>query len=226
MIRAHVLVASLSLIALPSSLAWGGDFSSYREFHLGMKLPAVVKLVGMNSSDAKVLHERPALLQELEWQPNRYPGSPADADPMKDIVFSFCDGELFRMVVNYDRYKTEGLTDADVIEGISAKYGTATRPAADMVFPSLDNDIVKVLARWEDQEHSFNLVRSSYQPVFALILYSKQLDAVAQTAITEALRLDKQEAPQREAERQRKQEEENRAKEQKARLTNKASFRP
>jgi hypothetical protein len=59
-----------------------------------------------------------------------------------------------------------------------------------------------------------------------MILYSKQLDALARTAVTEALRLDEQEAPQRDADKQRKQADENRVKEEKARLVNKESFRP
>lgn len=85
---------------------------------------------------------------------------------------------------------------------------------------------MKVIARWEDSQYSFNLVRSSYQPAFAVVLYSKSLVARAQAAVTEALRLDAQEALQREAERQRKQDEENRARENEARRVNKASFRP
>lgn len=226
MTSARALTFAISLPVLTSSLAWGSDFSTYREFQFGMKLPAVVTLVGVNSSEAKVVHQRPALIQELDWQLNRYPGSLADADSVKDIVFSFCNDELFRMVVNYDRYKTEGLTDEDMIEGISAKYGPATRPAAEIAFHELDNDKVKVIARWEDPRFSFDLVHSSYQPVFALVLYSKQLDAAARTATAEALRLDVQEAPQREAERQKKQDQEHRVKEENARLANKASFRP
>jgi hypothetical protein len=59
-----------------------------------------------------------------------------------------------------------------------------------------------------------------------MVLYSKQRDALVRTAVTEALRLDAQEAPLKEAERQRKQEAETRVKEETARLANKTSFRP
>ena len=54
----------------------------------------------------------------------------------------------------------------------------------------------------------------------------KRLDALAQAAILEAIRLNQQEAPQREIERQNKQEEEMRAAGRKARPANKAGFRP
>ena len=47
---------------------------------------------------------------------------------MKEVVFSFYDGELFRIVVNYDRYQTEGLTAEDFVEAISATYGPAESP--------------------------------------------------------------------------------------------------
>ena len=42
----------------------------------------------------------------------------------------------------------------------------------------------------------------------------------------EAIRLDEQEAPQREIERQQRQDEEKRAEQEKARLVNKVAFRP
>jgi hypothetical protein len=57
-------------------------------------------------------------------------------------------------------------------------------------------------------------------------VYSKRLDDLAQAAIIESVRLDKQEAPQREIESRKKKDEKNRAKQEKARRANKAPFRP
>lgn len=54
----------------------------------------------------------------------------------------------------------------------------------------------------------------------------RRLDGLARRAIKDALRLDLHEAPQRERDRERAQNEEARVKEVKARQTNKASFRP
>jgi hypothetical protein len=59
-----------------------------------------------------------------------------------------------------------------------------------------------------------------------MLVLAKRLDGLAQSAITEANRLDEQEAPQREAERQNKQDGEDRAAQEKARLANKEVFRP
>lgn len=75
MISARILAISISWAVSSASLLYAGDLSRYREFEFGMNLPAVVKLAGMNSSEAKVIHERPAVIQELDWQPGRFPGS-------------------------------------------------------------------------------------------------------------------------------------------------------
>ena len=194
-----------------------------------MNVLAVAKQADVEPSVARLIHQRPAVIQELEWRPQgSLPFSP-QADAVSEVLFSFYNGELFRMVVNYDRHRTEGLTDEDMIEAISAKYGTATRPEAKIIlFSSFQvyNDNEKVIARWEDPRYSLNLFRSSYQPTFGMLVFSKQLDGLARAAILEALRLDEQEAPQREIERQKKEEEQNRLQQDKARLVNKAAFRP
>jgi hypothetical protein len=209
-------------------LTYSQDLSRYREFQFGTNLLAVAKQADMKPSEAKVIHQRPAVIQELEWRLQRSRGSSPEADPVKEVLFSFYNGELFRMLVTYDQYRTQGLTDEDMVEAISATYGTATRPAAKMIFPSLHvyNDSEKVIARWEDLQYSFNLFRFSYQPTLGVVVFSKRLDALARAAIVEATRLDEQEAPQREIERQKKQDEENRAAQEKARPANKANFRP
>jgi hypothetical protein len=173
-----------------------------------------------------VIHERPELIQELEWQPRRFPGPSAELDSVDQILFTFYNGQLFRMLVNYDRRRTEGLTLDDMVEVISAKYGPATRGDAEIIFPSSYNKRVAVMARWEDSQYAFNLIHSAYQPGFALVVVSKPLDALAQTAAVEAIRLDEQEAPQREAARQKKQVDEARLQQDKARLANKSGFRP
>ena len=66
----------------------------------------------------------------------------------------------------------------------------------------------------------------SQQPNFTLVGVSKRLDVLARAAVIEAVRLDAEEAPQREIESQRKQAEDSRAQQEKARLANKPTFRP
>jgi len=199
------------LVSAP--LAQAQDLSRYRGFQFGMSLLAVAKQADKEPSEAKALHARPALIQEMGWRPLSSVGSTFQ-DPVREVLFSFYNDALFQMVVNYDDYRTEGLTDEDMIEAISAKYGTATRPDAKIIVFSTSqvcNDSEVVIARWENSQYSFNLFRSSYQPTFGMLVFSKRLHALAQTAIAEAIRLDEQEAPVREIERQKSQEEENRA---------------
>ncbi len=213
----------------PFSAPWMGaqDLSRYREFQFGMNLPAVAKQADMKPSEARTIHQRPGLIQELNWQ-SVLSLTSSQADPVRTILFSFYNGDLFRIVINYDRYRTKGLTDEDMVEAISAKYGTATKPAAEITFSSSQvyNDSEKVIARWEDAQYSVNLFRSSYQPTFGMLVFSKRLDALARAAIVEAIRVDEQEAPQREADRQKKQAEDEHAAQEKARLVNKVAFRP
>src|SRR6266480_2598277 len=129
-------------------LIYSQDLSKYREFQFGTNLLAVAKQADMKPSEAKVIHQRPAMIQELEWRPRRSFGSLPEADPVKEILFSFYNGELFRMLVTYDQYRTQGLTYEDMVEAISALYGTATRPAATIVLFSsfhVYNDSEKVM---------------------------------------------------------------------------------
>src|SRR6266487_652764 len=229
MISARSITISILGLVLSTPLIHAQDLSKYREFQFGMNLLAVAKQADVKPSEARVIHQRPAVIQELEWRPSRSIGSSPQGDPVKEVLFSFYNGELFRMVVNYDQHRTDGLTDDDMVGAISAKYGTATRPDAKIIlFSSFQvyNDSEKVIARWEDSQYSFNLFRSSYQPTFGMLVFSKQLDALARAAVVEAIRLDEQEAPQREIERQKKQAEEDHAAQEQARLVNKPSFRP
>ena len=224
-----LLTFSLRTDPVSAALIDTPDLSRYREFQFGMNLLAVAKHADMQPSEARVIHQRPAVIQELEWRPQGSLAYSPQPDPVQEVLFSFYNGALFRIVVNYDQIRTEGLTDKDMVEAISAKYGTATRPTAKIILFSssqIYNDSENVIARWEDSQYSFNLFRSSYQPTFGMLVFSKRLDPLAQAAIAKAIRLDDQEAPQRETERQMKQHEENRAEQEQARAMNKPAFRP
>jgi len=229
MITARSLAISVFCTLLWTPLIEAQDFSRYREFQFGMNLPTVAKQADVKQSEANAVHQRPAMIQELQWRPQHYLSASPQSDPVKDVLFSFYNGELFRMVVNYDPGKTQGLTNDDLVGAISATYGIPTRPAAKTItFSSAQgySETEKILARWEDAQYSFNLFRSSYQPNFGMVVFSKRVDALARLAIVNSIRLDQQEAPQREIERQEKEALENRATEEKARLANKTNFRP
>lgn len=208
------------------------DLSQYRNFALGSDAASVATLAGVEASQTKVLHRRPALLQELEYRPSRWiRGSTEEStDPVEQILFSFYNDQLFRLVVDYGRDRTEGMTGADMIEAISAVYGTPlarTPRAAGVVATRVETESGSPVARWSDTEHTVVLYQSSsFGAAFRLIVADAHLADIARKAETQALRLDDREAPQREIARQKKERENARAAAEKARSANKGVFRP
>ncbi|MGZ6423707.1 MAG: hypothetical protein ACXWSR_22460 [Bdellovibrionota bacterium] len=205
----------------------GEDLSTYRGFRLGMSLPGTAKQAGMKPTEARTLHQRPALIQELEWWPqSRSLSDVSKADPVEKGLLCFYNGDLFRIIVTYDSYRVQGMTAEDMIEALSASYGKASKPTTEIANHSLYGEVTPVLARWEDAQYAYNLIRTGDQSSFAMILYSKQLEALAQAAITEAGRLDADEAPQREIQREQVKANEERLALEKARTQNRPNFRP
>jgi hypothetical protein len=204
-IRSSILCFVVLLLTAP--LLRAQDLSKYRHFTLGMSLTRVLERTDQKMADVKVIHGRPALVQEVNWWPPNLPGTSFQSDTVEQILFSFYNGELYKIFVTYDRTSTEGLTAEDMVKSISAKYGPATsvKPEVDSATNERYDMKQKPVATWEDSQYSFNLIRSSFSGSFELLIYSKRLNAEAEVALAEAVKLEKQEEPQREAERQKKQ---------------------
>jgi hypothetical protein len=221
------LVIAVSLI-LSGQMASAQDISRYRVYALESSLAAVSAASGAREADAKTLHERPATIQELQWRAPYVSSGDTLADPVREIAFTFYNDALYQVVVNYDRDRTEGLTNKDILDALSATYGvpalasarTRTSPPAE-AFP----DGI-VLARWETAESLVTLIRGSDTPEFQLMLISKPLSTRARSAIREAIRLDAIEAPRRESQQRKKEAGDASAARDKTRVTNKAAFRP
>jgi len=200
------LILCFVVLLLTTPLLQGQDLSKYRHFTLGMNLTNLLERTGQKITDVKTIHGRPALIQELTWWPPNVPGTSLKADSVEQILFSFYNGELFKISVAYDRTSTEGLTEADMVKAISAKYGAATIAGPDIAWAINDRYDAKQrpVAFWEDAQYSSSLVRSSFTDVLGLVVFSKRTNAQAELAIAEALKLDEQEGPKRDAERQKK----------------------
>jgi hypothetical protein len=226
LIASKSALTPLCVYGVMLTAAMGADLSQYRNIQLGTDLPAVAKQVGVSTSEAKVIHSRPALIQELAWSP-RGLGSSLQTESVDTVIFSFYNGELYRIAVNYDRYEIEGLTAEDMVDAISVTYGTAGKLAAPAkAAEDRYGDQKDPIARWEDPRYCFDLIRSSYGINFSLIGVLKRLDSPAQAAMLEATRLDELEAPQRDAARLASEQEAAKDKLEKARLVNKPRFRP
>src|SRR6202163_1838685 len=129
----RTLAMTAAGLVLSTWLLQGQDRSRYRDFQLGGDVPSISALTGVAQSEVKTLHLRPAVMQELQWR-RRYSASDATSaqiDPVQQIVFSFYNDQLSRMVVDYDHDRTVGMTDLDMIEAISKTYGPRVSPAAE-----------------------------------------------------------------------------------------------
>jgi hypothetical protein len=194
------------VILLSAPQVHAQDLSRYRNFSFGVTSAALSKQIEARPADLTVLHERPALIEELTWWPRQPYGASGPSEPVEKILFSFYNGALYRMLVTYDSSATKGLTEEDMIRVVSTKYGAATRPVAVVNFPMNPSykATEKVIARWEDFQYSLNLFRSSRDDTFAIVMFAKQLDAQAGISIAESVKLERQEAPQKEAARAKK----------------------
>jgi hypothetical protein len=222
--NARVLFIAAVLVSI-SQFGSAQDLSRYRVYALDSSLESVVAASGMRTPEVKTLHERPAKIQELEWRAPYASSGSELVDPVRGAVFTFCDDALYQVVVSYDRSRTDGLTNGEIIESLTALYGkpvlgqTRARP------PSVLPDTV-VVAQWDSPASSLTLLRGSYSAEFQLLFVSKALSTRARNAIREAGRLDAIEAPRRELEERKKEVADAAGARDKIRTTNKAAFRP
>lgn len=225
-----VIAASVLGLVLCTTLATAQDAGRYRNFELGQAPTAVSALTGLADSAFKPIHQRPVLIQELTWRPRQgvRPSPIEGFESVEQIVFDFYDARLFRMTVDYDRKQTEGLTDADMVDALSAVYGSAVLPLtpARRLAPSYE-DLGMRIADWGGENTSVTLYRQqTYATAFRLVIADGSVAALARTAAARALALDAREAPQREAARLKKEADDRRAEDEKARSKNKPAFRP
>ena len=213
------------VLGFSSQLGSAQDLARYRDYVLESSLESVVAASRSRVADAKTLHERPAKIQELEWRVPYASTEREPADPVQGAVFSFYDSALYQVVVRYHRGRTDGLSNRDIIESLTAVYGDPVlQSSTNRLPPALVGNVV--LAQWDSPDSSLTLLRGAYAAEFQLLLVSKTLSAQARNAIREADRLDALEAPRRELEARNKQVADAADARDKVRTTNKAAFRP
>jgi hypothetical protein len=219
-------------IALSSHAVAGQELSRYRTFELGSSVASVLATTGAPETPVRTVHQRPALMQDVEWRPSRWKSGSVDAsrDPVDQMRFSFYENQLFRIVIDYGHERTKGMTDADLVDAISTMYGPpalASRQTTSRVPSRLDTESGAVIARWGDADHAIALYRTeSYGDTWRLIVTKTAVETLARQADAQAAKLDAVEAPQRELERQAAERERDRAAGEKARDINKPEFRP
>ena len=219
-LRAAVTLAVL-LVADRSA---GEDLLRYRGYVLGSSLAVVAQTSGVTATEARTLYQRPMKIEELKWRAPYLAGNAVGGDPVRDIAFKFADGELYQIVVAYERTRIEGLTDADLIDVVSAAYGDPT-PGHDAAPREPASDTV-VIASWNTPSASVVLIRGTVSPALQLVLTSTTLHARARAAMTEAVALETRDAPQRAIDERDQRTAAAAAAQVKARLANKPAFRP
>ena len=213
------------VVILSSQLVSAQDLSRYRVYALDSSVDTVVAASGARAADTRVLHERPALIQELEWRPPYAHSGNELVDPVRGIIFSFCDDALYQVLVSYDRDRTDGLSNGDIIASLTTTYGTPVPRSAHNRPLDAPPDTV-LLAQWDRARSSLTLLRGVYSAEFQLILTAKALSTRARSATREAGRLDAIEAPRRELEQRKREAADATAARDKIRASNKAAFRP
>lgn len=232
------LCRSTLLIALAASApaaaqeapAAAQEIGHYRDFQLGASVAAISALTETRSADVTVVHERPVVMQELRWIPSSF-GAAGKSRGMglQQIVFSFYENQLYRLMIDYERSQTKGMTDRDVVDAVSAMYGQpSSSKITDGGTDTWNNESVaaRVVARWNGAGFAVALSRWAYGGAWRLVVESTPLAALARTADTRALVLDVQEGPQREADRARRERQGKDDAEAAARSANKATFQP
>ena len=201
----HKLMIGLVLILLSTAVVSAQDLSKYRSFSFGMRLAELSKQVNATLDQVIVVHQTPALIQELTWWPLPPYGSTAPPEPVQQVLFSFYNGALYKIAVTYDSSATEGMTAEDMVRAISAKYGAATLPIAEANPPAPSYGRPdEPVAFWQDSQYLLTLSRSPLSNAFQFVMLSKQMNGQAEMAIAEAVTQESEDAPQKEVARLKK----------------------
>lgn len=150
-----------AIVASTAPLLASPVFALYRGVTLGDSLATVMTALGAEAASLKVVHERPSLIQELTWRPQQYvSGQSVVADPLSEMVLTFHAGQLVRIAATYDRDRTQGLTDADLSELVSAVYGVALLPSR--LTTTKGTVERRIIGSWGDNDTRVSLWADAY----------------------------------------------------------------
>lgn len=224
--RNTVLPIILCAVAIAAPVtAHAQSLSSYRDVALGSPVAVVVDQLNVSASDVKVVHQRPSLIQQLTWRPQRFiSGSTVGPDPLAELILTFHLDRLVLIAVTYDKDMTKGLTNADLLEAFNGPYGRSMLvPVRYSVAASTEPEVI---GRWDDSETLVLLWREAYPNRIALTIASIAAEPALREATADGVRLDASEAPARDLARREIEEAARRAREEKSRRDNKATFKP
>jgi len=201
--------------------------SRYRGLTLGDPVQVVVDQLNVTSSDVKVVHERPTLIQRITWRPRRLiSGTVVEPDSLGEMVLTFHLERLTSIAVIYDLDRTRGLTNADLHEAFTNTYGTSILVPTPTRTALTSRAEPEIIGRWDDTETLVLLWRESSTNRIKLTVTAIAADRATQEAIADSVRLEESEAPARDLARRANEEAALRARDEKSRSDNKAIFKP
>jgi hypothetical protein len=227
-LKPTVMTLLAALFVASGSASAQSTLSRHRDVTLGDTVQVVADLLKVTRQDVKILHAGPALVEELTWRPNRHASGPAvTLDAVADVVMTFHADRLARMVVTYERERTQGLTDTDLIEALTEVYGLASLASTPTHHarpnPSSER---RTFGRWEDAATVVLLWREVYPNRVGLTISSITADRALQQAIADGERLYLSGAPQRDVDRRAAEAAAVAARDEQLRLENKKKFKP
>ena len=218
-------ICSALLLGLPATPA-AAALSSYRGITLGDSVQVVADHLKIPVTDVKVVHERPTVVQQITWRPSRFvSGTAVERDALAEIILTFNLGRLARIEVVYDRERTQGLTNADLVEAFTAVYGPSLLLSTPIRTTTAASDL-ETIGSWTDPETLVLLWRERYPSRVGLRLTSIDGDRALQDAISGGARLQASEAPARELAIRAAEAAAIQARDEKLRRDNKAAFKP
>lgn len=219
-------ICSALVLGLPATPA-AAALSSYRGITLGDSVQVVADHLKIPVTDVKVVHERPTVVQSITWRPRRFvSGAGAERDPLAEMVLTFNLGRLARIEVIYDRDRTQGLTNADLVEALTAVYGPSLLLSTPTGTTTSAVSELETIGSWMDPETLVLLWRERYPSRVGLTLTSIDGDRALQDAISGGARLQASEAPARELAIRAAEAAAIQARDEKLRRDNKAAFKP
>src|SRR3954471_16925798 len=172
-----------SLLAAAVCVVSADEGLQYREFRLGSTLADVTAIGRTSPTDLVMIHERPALLQQLTWRPRYMTGRPMpDLDSIRDVIFSFVDDQLFRIAVEYDERRTAGLTGDDMVVLLAPMYGTPSSVSKPAATHSTESGGTSDVAKWRRDDSEALLQHTEYTDRFVLVITSIPLERAAARA--------------------------------------------
>ena len=222
-----VLAGAIAGAAQAQTVTAGPGLVSYRGISLGDPIQTVLAQLKIAAADVQAVHGDPVPVQRATWRP-RPPGSGManDADSVAEMVLTFYAGHLAQIAVIYDRARTQGLTDADLLDAMTRMYGIPLLPSVPTKVVSGPVITQVTVGQWEDAETRVILWREQFPNRIGLVVTSRGSEAALQQAIADGMRVENAAAPARELARRNAEADVIRARDEKIRLENKAKFKP